>query len=63
VSQCLMACRWMDPETYGRVGSMSAVVRQPETPDQRRRALQALHACPTHSIQVKHQVSCRCLTC
>jgi glyoxylase-like metal-dependent hydrolase (beta-lactamase superfamily II) len=48
-------CRWMDPQTYGRVGSMSAVVRQPETPDERRKALQALLACPTHSIQVKHQ--------
>lgn len=50
----------MDPQTYGRVGSMSAVVRQPETPDERRKALQALLACPTHSIQVKHQVCCRC---
>ena len=50
----------MDPQTYGRVGSMSAVVRQPETPDERRKALQALHACPTHSIQVKHQVCCWC---
>jgi 4Fe-4S single cluster domain of Ferredoxin I len=49
----------MDPQTYGRVGSMSAVVRQPETPDERRKALQALLACPTHSIQVKHQVCYR----
>lgn len=46
----------MDPQTYDRVGSMSAVVHQPETPEERRRALQALLACPTHSIQVKHQV-------
>ena len=40
-------CRWMDPETYGRVGNMSAVVRQPETPDELEKAMQALITCPT----------------
>lgn len=40
-------CRWMDPETYGRVGNMSAVVRQPETPEELERAMQALITCPT----------------
>ena len=40
-------CRWMDPETYGRVGNMSAVVRQPETPEDLERAMQALITCPT----------------
>ncbi len=37
---------------------MSAVVNQPITPEGRRAALQALAACPTHSIHVKSQVSC-----
>lgn len=40
-------CRWMDPETYGRVGNMSAVVRQPEAPEELERAMQALITCPT----------------
>lgn len=35
---------------------MTAVVRQPETAEERQKALQALLACPTHSIHVKHQV-------
>ena len=37
----------MDPETYGRVGSMSAVVHQPQTPQEREKAMQALVTCPT----------------
>ena len=40
-------CRWMDPDTYDRVGDMSAVVRQPETPEQLEKAMQALISCPT----------------
>jgi glyoxylase-like metal-dependent hydrolase (beta-lactamase superfamily II) len=48
-------CRWMDPRTFDRVGSMTAVVHQPDTPEARRRALQALVACPTYSIHVKKQ--------
>ena len=37
----------MDPETYDRVGNMSAVVHQPETPEQLEKAMQALLSCPT----------------
>ena len=40
-------CRWMDPATYDRVGNMSAVVRQPQTPHEREKAMQALITCPT----------------
>ena len=40
-------CRWMDPATYDRVGDMSAVVRQPQTPEEREKAMQALITCPT----------------
>lgn len=43
-------CRWMAPESFARVGEMSAVVRQPEGDEAWRRALQALVACPTASI-------------
>ena len=37
----------MDPATYDRVGDMSAVVRQPQTPEEREKAMQALITCPT----------------
>ena len=40
-------CRWMDPATYGRVGDMSAVTRQPKTLEEREKAMQALLTCPT----------------
>lgn len=43
-------CRWMAPSIYARVGSMSAVVRQPESAEERHEALLALVACPTASI-------------
>lgn len=43
-------CRWMAPETFSRVGSMSAVTTQPETPQLRQQAMQALLSCPTASI-------------
>lgn len=43
-------CRWMAPETYHEADGKSAVHHQPETPEQRVRALQALVACPTASI-------------
>jgi glyoxylase-like metal-dependent hydrolase (beta-lactamase superfamily II)/ferredoxin len=43
-------CRWMAPETFARRGGQSAVARQPKDADARRRALQALVACPTASI-------------
>lgn len=50
-------CRWMDPATYDRVGDMSAVVRQPQTPEEREKAMQALITCPTFSIHARQQSS------
>ncbi|GMH41780.1 hypothetical protein BSKO_09690 [Bryopsis sp. KO-2023] len=43
-------CRWMAPETFTREGNMSAVTHQPENPQQRIAAMQALLSCPTFSI-------------
>jgi glyoxylase-like metal-dependent hydrolase (beta-lactamase superfamily II)/ferredoxin len=43
-------CRQMAPEIYGEVRGLSYVTRQPESADEKRRALQALVACPTASI-------------
>ncbi|ACA98516.1 MULTISPECIES: MBL fold metallo-hydrolase [Cyanophyceae] len=43
-------CRWLSPEIFNRQDGQSAVYHQPQTPDQRRAALQALLACPTASI-------------
>ena len=43
-------CRWMAPDIFGRVGSMSAVEHQPEEEGDRHRAMQALLSCPTASI-------------
>jgi glyoxylase-like metal-dependent hydrolase (beta-lactamase superfamily II)/ferredoxin len=43
-------CRWMTPEVFGRDRDQSAVFHQPETPQERLRAMQALLACPTASI-------------
>lgn len=43
-------CRWMAPEIFSRVGSMSAVHHQPEGEAERLRAMQALLSCPTASI-------------
>ena len=40
-------CRWMAPETYGRANGQSAVHLQPQSPEERKRALQALLACPS----------------
>ena len=37
----------MDPATFGRVGDMTAVVRQPDTPQAREEAMKALITCPT----------------
>ncbi|BBN04495.1 hypothetical protein MPTK1_3g05150 [Marchantia polymorpha subsp. ruderalis] len=44
-------CRWMAPEIYSRVGEQSVVHKQPATPEERLRALQALVSCPTGSIR------------
>jgi glyoxylase-like metal-dependent hydrolase (beta-lactamase superfamily II)/ferredoxin len=46
-------CRWMAPEIYSREGSQSIVHWQPQTPEERARALQALLACPTSSIRTE----------
>jgi glyoxylase-like metal-dependent hydrolase (beta-lactamase superfamily II)/ferredoxin len=43
-------CRQMAPEIYGEARGMSYVMRQPESPDEKLRAFQALVACPTASI-------------
>src|SRR5207245_10246708 len=44
------ACRQMAPEIYGESRGLSYVMRQPESRDEKLRALQALVACPTASI-------------
>ena len=38
------------PETFGRVGTQSAVQKQPGTAEERLAALQALVSCPTSLI-------------
>eukprot|EP00237_Pycnococcus_provasolii_P001627 CAMPEP_0119194292 /NCGR_PEP_ID=MMETSP1316-20130426/4136_1 /TAXON_ID=41880 /ORGANISM="Pycnococcus provasolii, Strain RCC2336" /LENGTH=382 /DNA_ID=CAMNT_0007189613 /DNA_START=80 /DNA_END=1228 /DNA_ORIENTATION=+ len=44
-------CRWLAPETFGRVNGKSAVVAQPEVgTEAHKRAMMALSACPTFSI-------------
>jgi glyoxylase-like metal-dependent hydrolase (beta-lactamase superfamily II)/ferredoxin len=43
-------CRWMAPEVFSDIGDQSAVYHQPETEDERTRAIEALLACPTASI-------------
>src|SRR5262249_52487608 len=44
------ACRQIAPESFRDSGGQSVVCRQPDTPEQVRRALMALIACPTASI-------------
>ncbi len=44
------ACRQLAPETFSEVGEYSAVVAQPTSARDRRRAYQALLACPVGSI-------------
>lgn len=43
-------CRWMAPEIFNRAGDQSAVYHQPDNPDERLHAMQALLSCPTASI-------------
>lgn len=52
-------CRWMAPATFDEVDDQSRVHRQPSTPDETRRALLALIACPTASIgtRSKHDIA------
>jgi glyoxylase-like metal-dependent hydrolase (beta-lactamase superfamily II)/ferredoxin len=49
-------CRQIAPETFRAVGDQSAVVRQPATPDEVRRAMMALVTCPTASIGAARRV-------
>ena len=43
-------CRWLAPESFDRIGEMSAVGFQPQTDEQKLQAAQALLSCPTASI-------------
>jgi glyoxylase-like metal-dependent hydrolase (beta-lactamase superfamily II) len=43
-------CRWVARGLFTEAGGMSAVARQPETPDERLAAFRALLSCPTASI-------------
>jgi len=43
-------CRWVAPATFDSGGDQSRVHRQPASPEEERRALMALVACPTASI-------------
>src|SRR5207302_3934347 len=44
------ACRQIAPSVFRDHGGQSSVSEQPRTPEERRRALMALVACPTASI-------------
>ncbi|KAL8105609.1 uncharacterized protein LOC141678410 [Apium graveolens] len=46
-------CRWMAPEVFSRADGMSAVSKQPESKEERVKALQALLSCPTSSIRTE----------
>eukprot|EP00252_Welwitschia_mirabilis_P009258 TRINITY_DN2170_c0_g1_i3.p1 TRINITY_DN2170_c0_g1~~TRINITY_DN2170_c0_g1_i3.p1 ORF type:complete len:279 (+),score=45.18 TRINITY_DN2170_c0_g1_i3:107-943(+) len=46
-------CRWMAPSTFKRMEWKSAVFKQPETPEERVAALQALLSCPVKSIHTE----------
>eukprot|EP01026_Neomeris_dumetosa_P059976 TRINITY_DN5624_c0_g1_i9.p1 TRINITY_DN5624_c0_g1~~TRINITY_DN5624_c0_g1_i9.p1 ORF type:complete len:347 (+),score=23.27 TRINITY_DN5624_c0_g1_i9:56-1096(+) len=48
-------CRWMAPDIFDRVHMQSAVVKQPQSAERRKRAMQALISCPTYSIHMKQQ--------
>ncbi|KAL4422898.1 hypothetical protein ABPG75_009095 [Micractinium tetrahymenae] len=45
----------MDPASFSRVGDQSAVTAQPQTPEQRKQAMQALISCPTFSIHCRQR--------
>lgn len=46
-------CRWMAPEIFSQADGMSAVSKQPESKEERVKALQALLSCPTSSIRTE----------
>jgi glyoxylase-like metal-dependent hydrolase (beta-lactamase superfamily II)/ferredoxin len=51
------ACRQIAPETFRDHGGQSSVFHQPASPEERRRALMALVACPTASIGTEPKAS------
>jgi glyoxylase-like metal-dependent hydrolase (beta-lactamase superfamily II)/ferredoxin len=53
------ACRQIAPLTFRDHGGQSSVYEQPQTADQRRRALMALVACPTASIGTTSRANAR----
>ncbi|CAM9258685.1 unnamed protein product [Scytosiphon promiscuus] len=46
-------CRWMQGDVFANKGGKSAVIRQPQTEEEKRGAYRALLACPTSSIRVE----------
>ncbi|XP_024361403.1 uncharacterized protein [Physcomitrium patens] len=46
-------CRWMAPTVFKHSNPQSAVYHQPESPEERLKALQALLSCPTSSIHTE----------
>ena len=53
------ACRQIAPETFRDHGDQSSVGRQPTTPEETRRALMSLVACPTASIGTVSHLNAR----
>lgn len=47
------ACRWVAPETFSAAGIQAAVNHQPQTKEERVRALQALLSCPVYAIHAR----------
>ncbi|KAG0556034.1 hypothetical protein KC19_11G020300 [Ceratodon purpureus] len=46
-------CRWMAPTVFKNIHPQTAVYHQPESPEERLQALQALLSCPTASIHTE----------
>ncbi|KAI0567447.1 Metallo-beta-lactamase [Gracilaria domingensis] len=46
-------CRWVAPDTFTRSNSQSAVYSQPQSRQEKFRALQAMASCPTGSIRTE----------
>src|ERR1041385_7707582 len=44
------ACRWIAPESFHEIDGQSAVYHQPQSQEEKLKALQALVCCPTASI-------------
>jgi glyoxylase-like metal-dependent hydrolase (beta-lactamase superfamily II)/ferredoxin len=53
------ACRQIAPEIFQDHGGQSSVYRQPDSPEETRRSLMALVACPTASIGTVSRVNAR----